>query len=211
MSLPPIAIIGAGRVGLTLADRFLAAGARVTIGTRDASKPEIRTLLDRYPERAIAADGATAAASATVVVVATPSAAVESAVSALGALGDRIVVDATNPVGPGLTHALATGSNAERIAAVLPGVRVVKAFNTIGAEVMAHPALALGAAALLIAGDDAEAKGVVASMAEAIGFAPLDAGPLVRARSLEHVALVWIGLSGSQGRGFGFVRSDPIG
>ncbi len=210
MSLPSIAIIGAGRVGLTLAERCLAAGARVVIGTRDTSKPDIQALLDRYPERALAADGATAAASATVIVVATPSAAVESAVTALGALGDRIVVDATNPVGPGLTHGLASGSNAERIAAAVPGVRVVKAFNTIGAEVMAHPTLALGAATLLIAGDDADAKGIVASLAQAIGFAPLDAGPLVRARSLEHVALVWIGLSASQGRGFGFVRSDPV-
>lgn len=211
MSLPSIAIIGAGRVGLTLADRFLAAGARVAVGTRDVTKPDIQQLLDRYPEQAIAADGATAAASARVIIVATPSPAVESAVTALGPLEDRIVVDATNPVGPGLTHALASGSNADRIAAALPGVRVVKAFNTVGAEVMAHPALALGAATLLIAGDDAEAKGIVATLATAIGFAPLDAGPLVRARSLEHVALVWIGLSASQGRGFGFVRSNPAG
>jgi predicted dinucleotide-binding enzyme len=103
---------------------------------------------------------------------------------------------------------LATGSNAERIAAWAPGARVVKAFNTVGAEVMAHPKLAAGRASLGIAGDDAEAKGEVRALAELLGFDVLDAGGLARARVLEHIALYWIGLSATRGRTFAFVASD---
>jgi predicted dinucleotide-binding enzyme len=165
-------------------------------------------LLEAFPERAVALAPADACAGAAVVVLTVPHAALESAVASCGALDGRVVVDATNPVGAGLVHALATGSNAERVAAWAPGARVVKGFNTVGAEVMAAPQLAAGRASMGIAGDDAAAQATVRAMGEALGFEVLDAGGLSRARVLEHVALYWIGLSGSRGRTFGFVASD---
>lgn len=208
MTWPTIAIIGVGNVGTTLARGWLRVGARVMLGTRDAGKPAVQALLDAFPEQAVALAAADACATADVVVLTVPSAALDSAVQGCGNLAGRVVVDATNPVGPGLLHALAAGSNADRVAALAPGARVVKAFNTVGAEVMAHPALAAGRASLGIAGDDAAAKATVRTLAEALGFEVLDAGGLARARVLEHVALYWIGLSGARGRTFGFVASD---
>ena len=60
--------------------------------------------------------------------------------------------------------------------------------------------------AMMLCGDDAEAKGVVAGLAEELGFEAIDAGPLGRSRQLEQLAVLWIALAYQQGRGadFGF-------
>ncbi|MBL8056869.1 MAG: hypothetical protein JNK29_09240 [Anaerolineales bacterium] len=122
-------------------------------------------------------------------------------------LAGRVLVDATNPLAPGLQLALGhTTSGAEQVAAWAPGARVVKAFNTPGVENMADPHYAGQAATMLICGDDASAKAVVAGLAEALGFDVADLGGLPQARLLEPLALIWIQLAigQKQGRGIAF-------
>ncbi len=205
-----IAIIGTGRVGTALAGGWLAAGHEVTFGVRDAGSDKAQAALAKLPA-ARAAGLAEAAAGAAVVVLATPWAGAQSAVAAAGDLGGKVLVDCTNALGPEGVLFGPASSGAEQIAGWVAreypglGARVVKAFNTIGAEVMANPRYGERRAVLLYAGDDAAAKATVATLAADLGFEPQDAGPLRAARLLEPLALVWINLAhGALGREFAF-------
>lgn len=191
-----VAIIGAGRVGTTLGAQFARAGHTVTYGIRDAADPRHAALERR-------ASVAKVAAEADVVLLTTPWAGTQGALAAAGDLSGKVLVDATNPIGPGmvLTHGT-TDSGAEQVARWAPGARVVKAFNTIGMEVMANPAFANGRSVLWLCGNDEEACAQVALLGSSIGFEPVRLGPLARARFQEPAALVWITASATLGREF---------
>ncbi len=142
----------------------------------------------------------------------TPWAAAQDALRAAGDLAGKVLIDATNPIGPGmvLTHGT-TDSGAEQVARWAPGARVVKAFNSIGREVMADPRFGGQPAVLCLCGDDAAACDVTAGLARDIGFEPLRIGPLARARFLEPAALVWITTASALGTrefAWGLLRRD---
>lgn len=186
-----IAILGAGKVGQTLGERFRAAGHAVTYALRDPAAA-------KYAHLAGAARPVVEAVrDADLVLLATPWAAAEAALAGAGPLSGKVLVDATNPIGPGgvLTHGR-DDSGAEQVARWVPGARVVKAFNTIGREVMANPSFGGRPAVLWLCGDDPDATHTVAALAAAIGFEPIVLGPLARARVLEPSALLWIGSAG---------------
>jgi predicted dinucleotide-binding enzyme len=107
--------------------------------------------------------------------------------------------------GPVLTPPDA-GSVTAALAAALPAARVVKAFNHFGAEIQQDPALAGGAADVLLAGDDAGAKTDLIGLATTMGFRAHDAGPLRNAALLESMAVLWIHLAtqGGMGRDWAF-------
>ena len=77
---------------------------------------------------------------------------------------------------------------------------VVKAFNSIGIEVMAYPHFAIGCSVLWLCGDDAAACDTVATLTRDIGFEPVRLDPLARARFLEPAALPWITARVRRGR-----------
>lgn len=141
------------------------------------------------------------------VIVATPY---EQAVPALRAAGIRegqVVVDISNPLTPdyaGLTIGHDT-SAAEEIAKAFPGTAVVKAFNTLFAQVIAAgPTLADGRVATgFYAGDGERAKETAKALIESIGLQSVDAGPLKNARYLEPLAGLNIHLGYGAGHGTG--------
>lgn len=185
-----IAIIGAGNVGGALGRRWAERGHEVTFGVRDPAGAEV-------PSGTRAVGVAESVRGADAVVLATPWNAVPDALRAAGSLDGRLVIDATNPLTAGL--GLDVGPNgesaAERVQALVPGARVVKAFNTTGANNMADPVYGGEPVTMLYAGDDATAKTTARGLIADIGFEPVDAGPLVRARALEQMALLWIALA----------------
>jgi hypothetical protein len=191
-----IAILGAGRVGTTLGHRFSEAGHAVTYAVRDPAAAKYASLVAKAPV-------SEACATADLVVLATPWAAAEAALRSAGNLTGKVLIDATNPIGPGmvLTHGT-TDSGAEQVSRWAVGARVVKAFNSIGMEVMANPTFGDRRSALWMCGDDATAVATVAALAESIGFEPVKLGPLARARFQEPAALVWITASATLGREF---------
>lgn len=197
-----IAIIGTGNVGGALAVRLGNAGYAVRLGVREGKA--IDELVARVGPGASAATPAAAAAAADVVIMAVPGKALLEAATTLGDLRGKVVVDATNPVawreGP-VWAPPAEGSNAAALAAALPGARVVKAWNTFGAEFHADPALPAGPVDVQIAGDDAQARQTVADIAARAGFTPVDVGPLRNAALLESLAVLWIHLATVGGRG----------
>jgi NADPH-dependent F420 reductase len=205
-----IAVIGAGNVGGNLGARFSKAGFPVQFGVRAGSAKQ--PPLDRCGEGTSVAEQADAAAWGDVVFLAVPgSVAVDVARSLAGKLEGKVVVDCNNPLtwkeGP-VWAPPAEGSLSAAIAHAAPGARVVKAFNTFGAEFHADPSLAGGTSAqVFLAGDDAEAKKLVGQIATQAGFRPVDSGPLRNAAVLENLAMLWIHLAiaGGHGRAFSFV------
>lgn len=119
-------------------------------------------------------------------------------------------MDATNPLAPdlsGLTVGTTT-SGAEELAKLARGARVVKAFNTTGAENMADTSYANGTPFMPVCGNDAEARSSVIALAASIGFDAVDCGELVAARYLEPFAMTWIlmAIKLGMGRRFAFAR-----
>ncbi|HAI94387.1 MAG TPA: NADPH-dependent F420 reductase [Xanthomonadaceae bacterium] len=184
-----ITLIGTGNMGSALVKQFSAAGHRIRVTARNLDKA--RALADQYPG-VVAAPAAEALGDAQVVIAATGYDDAVPALQALGDLSGRIVVDITNPLTAdymGLTLGFDT-SAAEQIAKALPGVDVVKAFNTLFAQVLANgPTLADGQTAqVFYAGDSERGKQTVAALIDSIGFKPVDAGALKNARYLEPLA-----------------------
>lgn len=184
-----ITLIGAGNMGAGFAKQLSAAGHQVRVTARDLAKAQ--ALAAAYPG-VTAVDATHALGDSEVVIVATGYADAVPALQALGSLEGRIVIDITNPLTAdymGLTLGYET-SPAEEIAKALPGAQVVKAFNTVLAQVLAEgPAFAEGQTVpVFYAGDSERAKHTVHALAESMGFQAIDAGGLKNARYLEPVA-----------------------
>jgi 8-hydroxy-5-deazaflavin:NADPH oxidoreductase len=200
-----IAIMGSGNVGGTLGRRFAGLGHDVIFGSRDPHGQKMQALLGDLGTRACSAPLGEAAAAADIVFLATPWSATEETLQAAGDLGGKVLVDCTNPLGPGMQLLVGlTTSGGEQVASWARGARVVKAFNSIGAAIMADPNFNGQAATLYMAGDDAAAKATVAQLGQALGFDVCDCGPLTSSRLLEPLCGLWVNLAYMQGMGPGF-------
>jgi len=203
-----IAIIGAGQVGNALGRNLVARGEHVHFGVPNPDKyaPLARDLGSRARVGTVPT---AVAAAPEIVILATPYAAAAAAVRSIGDWGGRILVDATNPIAPGLAGlSLGTStSGAEELARFATHARVVKAFNTTGFENMADPEYAQGRIFMPVCGDDADARSRIVALVISLGFDGVDAGPLMAARYLEPFAMTWIQLAYRQGFGRKFAFS----
>lgn len=184
-----ITVIGAGNMGSGFVKQLAKADHPVRVTARDMAKAQALAAA-HAGVTAVAAEQALG--DSQVVIVATGYADAVPALKALGSLDGRTVIDITNPLTAdymGLTLGFST-SAAEEIAKAVPGAHVVKAFNTVLAQVLAEgPAFADGQTVpVFYAGDDERAKQTVRALAESLGFQPIDAGGLKNARYLEPVA-----------------------
>lgn len=198
-----IAIVGSGNIGAGLGRAWSAKGHAVTFAARTPEEPDLVALA-----RDIGASVATIAdalPSADVVVLAMPFGAAPAVAAALPSWHGRLVIDCTNPIGPGFTllHGH-TDSGSEAIQRLMPGANVVKSFSAQGAENLAHPVYDGVAASNFYCGDDAGAKAVVRDLIAEVGFEPIDVGSLTSARYLEPLTMLWITTSRTLGRQFAF-------
>jgi predicted dinucleotide-binding enzyme len=199
-----ITVIGAGNMGAAFVKQLSRAGHTVSVTARDTAKA--RTLAATYPgTKAVAPEGA--ANEAEVVVLATAYADAVGALKAAGNLQGKVVIDITNPLTAdymGLTVGHST-SAAEEIARAIPGAQLVKAFNTVFAQVLAEGA-DFGAGrkvTVFVASDSESAKQTARTLAQDLGFDTIDAGGLKNARYLEPLAGLNIYLGYGAGLGTG--------
>ena len=187
-----IAIIGTGNVGGAIGTAAVKAGYEVVFAARDDEKTKVAA-------DAAGAETATslrdAVAGSDIVVLAVPYGALaEVAAEIAPVAAGKIVVDPTNPLKPDYSG-LATGpdaSGAEELAALLPGAKVVKAFNTLFAGNTANPEALGFQLDSLFATDDEAAKDAICGLSSSIGFRPIHVGPLTASRELE--AMAWLNI-----------------
>jgi len=200
-----IAIIGAGNVGQALGQALVRRGEQIRYGV---DQPEKQRELPESLAGAFIGSNASAIEGADIVILAVPYAAALHVAQGIPDWDGRILIDATNPLAPGLAG-LSIGTNtsgAEQVAKHARNARVVKAFNTTGAENMLEPAYAHGQVFMPVCGDDAGAREKVVALATLLGFDAVDLGPLSAARYLEPFGMTWIHMAIKLGHGrrFGF-------
>jgi len=209
-----IAFIGYGKMTRVLAKRWTGKHD-IFIGGRDTGKAaELATEVGASQSGSVAdavryGSIAESVGFGEIVVISTPAHAVEDAMTNGGggnAFAGKIILDINNPVSaPGYPHATTTDelywpdlfdgkSLAERIAALAPKAKVVKAFNMCAAPVweMDPPVFDGRKLSALYCGDDEGAKKAVAGLIELIGCKPVDIGELKYARLLEAAAAIVI-------------------
>jgi len=215
-----IGILGTGVVGQTLAAALAEKGHAVTIGTRDpaetmareTAKPPARVAYrdwQRANPSVQLATFADAARSADVVINATSGASAMSALESAGAdaLGDRILIDASNPLdfSKGMPPTLTvcnTDSLGEQIQKAFPRVRLVKTLNTVTANLMVNPgAVNEGDHTLFVCGNDADARATVKRwLGEWFGWRDiLDLGDVTASRGMEMYLPIWLRMWGAVG------------
>src|SRR5512133_2628155 len=176
-----LSILGTGHMGQAIAAVAGKGGHSVQLlGARDTDTP----------------------VSGDVVVLAVPYPAVADVIAQRSQqLAGKIVVDITNPLDFETFDSLvvpADSSAAAVIAAALPQSRVLKAFNTTFAGTLAAGTVGPLPTTVLIAGDDADANALLTGAVTAAGLRAIDAGPLHRARELEALGFLQIGLAASE-------------
>lgn len=207
-----ILVIGTGNMGSAFVQQLTRAGHKVSVTGRDSAKAA--QVASRHGARVLPVQGA--ASGNEIVILATGYAQAVDALRAATPDAGQIVVDITNPLTAdymGLTIGHTT-SAAEEIARAVPNVRLVKAFNTVFAQLLAAgPDLGAGRrVTTFLAGDDVPAKEAVTAMARSMGFEVIDTGTLKNARYLEPLAGLNIYLGYGAGLGTGiaptWVRKD---
>jgi predicted dinucleotide-binding enzyme len=184
-----IGIIGAGNIGQAVARRLSSAGLKASIS--NSRGPESLSSLVRELGAGITPTTREEAAKADIVFLAVPWTTHREVVSDLPPWNGRIVIDAMNAasIGPDGFAALDLGGrpSSEVVAEHLPGARVVKAFNTLTAAVLASdPRQAGGHRVMFMSGTDAEAKETVARLLRQLGFAPIDLGDFETGRAVQQ-------------------------
>jgi predicted dinucleotide-binding enzyme len=177
-----LGLIGSGHIGSTVARLAVAAGYDVVLS--NSRGPEtLNDLVDELGPSARAATAVEAAQAGDIVVVSIPVKNFRDV--PVAPLAGKVVIDTGNyyPARDGRIAELDSGESTttELVARHLSGARVVKGFNNIYyrhlAE-LARPAGATDRSAIVIAGDDQDAKKSAAEFLDAIGYDTVDAGSL---------------------------------
>jgi 8-hydroxy-5-deazaflavin:NADPH oxidoreductase len=186
-----VAILGSGEVGITLAQGFEKHGHQVVMGTKNPDKKiEWKGKLVSYAD---------AAANADLLVLAVKGLVAEDVVKTVAPhAAGKTVIDATNPIADappqkGILSFFTTLDNSlmERLQRLAPQANFVKAFNTVGSDLMINPKLKGGPPTMFICGNSAPAKKEVASILQTFGWEAEDMGPAEAARTIEPLCILW--------------------
>jgi predicted dinucleotide-binding enzyme len=197
-----ITIIGAGNAGKALGKAFLRKEKKVFFGVSNV--PKYQDVIKSMGKNAQLGTVQEALSSpSNFVILAVPYAAALEIASSVPNWHNQILIDISTPWLPdfsGLSVGLTT-SAAEKIAQSAHNARVVKAFNTMGAECIDNPSLVEGKIFMPVCSNDELAKKEVIQLGDLIGLDAIDAGELKNARATEPMVLLWLQLTFKLPRG----------
>ena len=190
-----VAIIGSGKMGSGFARLFASKGVDIAIGHKNPEKAA--ALAAEVGAKIKGGSVEDAVRQADIIIFAVKYEDTAAALNAAGDLTNKVVIDISNPITAdykGLTIGHST-SAAEEIQKLIPNAKVVKAFNTIFAELLPTESRAGRKVQVFIAGDDETAKAKVEDLVMAAEFEPVDSGILSNSRYLEPLGElnIWLG------------------
>ncbi|WP_458098393.1 NADPH-dependent F420 reductase [Roseomonas sp. WA12] len=174
-----IGIIGAGQIGRAVATILARNALPATLSNSRGPASLAETVAALGPD--ITAGTREEAASRDIVFVAVNWSKLPEALAGLPDFSGRIAIDANNPIEAPLFRPADLGgrSSSEVFAGLVPGARVVKAFNHLKPQLLVcDPSSQGGKRVLFLSGDDAEAKARVSGLIDRLGFFGIDLGPL---------------------------------
>jgi 8-hydroxy-5-deazaflavin:NADPH oxidoreductase len=203
-----VTIVGTGNMARGIGTRVLAGGNDLTIvGKDDATAQEVRTELAKAEgDGSVSAGAPEDPLTDEVVVLAVYYPDARAAVERhADQLANKVVIDITNPVNESVDGLVVPpdGSATDELAKLAPDAKFVKAFNTTFAGTLVAGEVSGQPLDVFIAGDDEQAKETVAQLARDGGLNPVDAGGQNRARELEALGLLHMGVQGSLGTNYG--------
>jgi len=192
-----VGILGSGEVGQALGDGFVKHRHEVMLGTRDPAK-----LVDWAERNSSARVGSFAetAEFGELIVLAVKGKASAAALGLAGAenLAGKTIIDATNPISddPPVNGVLSVftkqnESLLEQLQQKFGDAHFVKAFNSVGSDLMVNPRLEGGRPTMFICGNDAAAKKAVTEILDQFGWETFDMGTAESARAIEPLAVLW--------------------
>ena len=189
-----IGIIGSGTMGGAIGLLWAEAGHQILFSSRNPD--ELMDLVQSAAPQASAGYPDAAAFFGDVVLLAVPPGAIPQIGEDFGHLMQgKVVIDLSNPRadrdGPLTDEWLEMGTGLA-MAQYLPGVRLVKAFNSLGAPMLRNPMRNGERIAVPIAGDDEEARDIVADLVRDTGLEPVIVGQLARAKEFDRGSPVWV-------------------
>ena len=191
-----ISIIGAGKIGGTLARKWAIKGHRITLGVRDPQRDEVKRMLAELGPDARAELIINAAHRGEAVLFAIPGRSMPETVSSIGnELAGKVVFDATNNVGATSFNSVAA------LTASAPTANVYRAFNTYGWENFENPVYNGVPADLFFAGPDGDARGVAEGLISDVGLRPVWLGGLDKVGLVDSLLPLWFTLSSERGWG----------
>jgi predicted dinucleotide-binding enzyme len=193
-----VGILGSGDVAKALGMGFIKYGHDLMLGTRDPSK-----LADWVSQHRSAKVGSFAdtAKFGEVVVLAVKGTVAADALRAAGAqnLAGKVVVDATNPIAdaPPVNGVVKFFTNLdeslmEQLQREFASARFVKAFNSVGKDLMIDPQFKECKPTMFICGNDEPAKRTVQSIVDQFGWETADMGKVEAARAIEPLCMLWL-------------------
>jgi predicted dinucleotide-binding enzyme len=184
-----VAVLGSGNIGGTLGAKWLAAGHPVVFGVRDPTSAQARAALEKAGADARTDTIANAIHAGEVVVITIPAGAVDEMLAHHGAaLDGKIVVDATNRFGAPIVNHL------EAVAAAAPRAVLYRAFNSLGWENFAEPAIDGEQVDLFYCGPDGHARPIVDRLIAEVGLRPIYVGGLETAPLVDSLGSLWMTL-----------------
>lgn len=192
-----VGVLGSGIVAQTLATGFIKHGHEVKIGTSNVSK--LNDWAENNTKGSVGSFADTAKFGDIVVLTVKGSAAAD-VLRAAGAenFSDKIVIDTTNPIAdaPPTNGVLTYFTNAneslmERLQNEFKGAQFVKAFNSVGNNVMVNPQYTETKPTMFICGNDEDAKNTVTEILDQFGWETVNMGKVESARPIESLCILW--------------------
>lgn len=194
-----IGILGSGSVGRALGGGFVKYGHEVMLGTRDATRKDVADWAQENPGARVGAFEE-AARFGEMLVLAGLGRAIESILELAGPANftGKTVIDTTNPIADDppvdgvLKYTTGPGESlGEWIQARIPSAYVVKAFNSVGNQIMVNPGFSQGVPTMFLCGNSDEAKSRVSAIVRQFGWEPYDSGSIVASRAIEPLCMLW--------------------